>query len=180
MNQSIMRNRNGKSPDSCLTLAPSPDLVSFDSLLGRAAVAPRSRTRARPAISFLRTPIYLARAEVPTVCWASPRRGRAPPVRLRSCDKGSVAPSPGRVLKGHRGVARNQFSERANQSLNPQGERLTSVGTPVYVTAQGYVLPISRVPGLALALSQEVDHVASEIERFVLQIVASARFQVLV
>src|SRR5262249_46778398 len=102
------------------------------------------------------------------------------PFVLRSYDKGSVAPSPARVLKGHRGVARNQFSERANQSLNPQGERLTSVGTPVYVTAQGYVLPISRVPGLALALSQEVDHVASEIERFVLQIVAGACFQVLV
>jgi hypothetical protein len=52
------------------------------------------------------------------------------------------------------------------------------VETPINIAAESHVLPIPHVARLAIPLNQEVDDVASEIERFVLKVVASACLQV--
>jgi hypothetical protein len=52
------------------------------------------------------------------------------------------------------------------------------VRTPIYITAESHVLPISHIAGLALPLKQKVDDVASDIECFVLKVVASAGLEV--
>ena len=50
--------------------------------------------------------------------------------------------------------------------------------TPIHIAGQSYVLPISRVGRLAIPLRQKVDHVTSELEPFVLKVVASTRLEV--
>src|SRR5262245_1001445 len=52
------------------------------------------------------------------------------------------------------------------------------VRTPIHIAGQSHVLPISRVGRLAIPLRQKVDHVTSEIEPFVLKVVASPRLEV--
>ena len=50
--------------------------------------------------------------------------------------------------------------------------------TPIHIAGQSHVLPISRVGRLAIPLRQKVDHVTSELEPFVLKVVASTRLEV--
>ena len=52
------------------------------------------------------------------------------------------------------------------------------VRTPIHIAGQSHVLPISRVGRLAIPLRQKVDHVTSELEPFVLKVVASTRLEV--
>jgi len=50
--------------------------------------------------------------------------------------------------------------------------------TPIHIAGQSHVLPISCVGRLAIPLRQKVDHVTSELEPFVLKVVASTRLEV--
>src|SRR4029453_54485 len=54
------------------------------------------------------------------------------------------------------------------------------VRTPIHIAGQSHVFPISRVSRLAIPLRQKVDHVTSELEPFVLKVVASTRLEILV